>query len=51
MEKNYNETNNKYNYLLKNDDTIYKDKFYLYYIYIIKKQRRINNKSIKDNIK
>ena len=43
MDKNYNETLNKYNYLLKNDNGFFKDRFYLYFIYMIKnKQRKLN---------
>ena len=51
MDKNYNETLNKYNYLLKNDDGFFNDRFYLYFIYMIKnKQRKLNkgNNKIED---
>ena len=45
-EKNYNETLNIYNYLLKNNESFLFDRFYLYIIYTIKnKQRRLNNHS------
>lgn len=36
MDKNYNETLNKYNYLLKNDEGCFTDIVYLYHIYMIK---------------
>ena len=46
MEKNYTETLNKYNYLLENDDGFLVDRFYIYYIYMIKnKQKKLNNKA------
>ena len=52
LEKNYNETLNYYNYLLKKDDGFYKDQFYYYYIYLIKnKRRRLNEQSNKTNEK
>ena len=52
LEKNYNETLNIYNYLLKNDDGYFKDQFYYYYIYLIKnKQRRLNEQSNKKDEK
>ena len=52
LEKNYNETLNKYNYLLKNDEGFFKDQFNYYYIYLIKnKQRRLNEQSNKTNEK
>ena len=42
-EKNYNETLNIHNYLLKNDEGSLIDRVYLYHIYTIKnKQRRLN---------
>ena len=46
LEKNYDETLNKYNYLLKNDEGSFIDRFYLYYIYMIKNKQRknVNNK-------
>ena len=48
MDKNYNETLNKYNCLLKNDDDcLFNDRFYLYYIYMIKNKQRKLNKSNK----
>ena len=49
MDKNYNETLNKYNCLLKNDDDcLFNDRFYLYYIYMIKnKQRKLNEENNK----
>ena len=40
MDKNYNETLNKYNYLLKIDKGYLIDRFYLYYIYMIKNKQR-----------
>ena len=47
-DKNYNETLNKYNYLLKIDNDILKDRFYLYFIYMIKnKQRKLNKENNK----
>ena len=46
MDKNYNETLNKYNYLLKNDAGSFTDIFYLYHIYIIKiKQRKLDKEN------
>ena len=46
IEKNYNETLNIYNYLLKNDEGSVIDRVYLYDIYTIKsKQRSLNNYS------
>ena len=48
-ERNYNETLNKYNFILKNE-SCFTDKFYLDYIYMIKiKQRKLNNSSKKDD--
>ena len=48
LEKNYDETLNKFNYLLKNDEGALNDRFYLYFIYMIKnKQRIIKNKNNK----
>ena len=52
VEKNYNETLNKFNFLLKNDEGFLLDRFYLSYIYIIKnKQRKIKNESNKSEDK
>jgi len=49
IEKNYNETLNKYNYLLKNDEGTLIDRFYLYFIYMIKnKQRKKENNKKED---
>jgi len=48
IDKNYNETLNTYKSLLKNDDCIFLDRFYLYYIYMIKnKQRKLNEENNK----
>jgi len=50
MEKNYNETLNKFNYLLKKDDGFLIDRYYLYYIYMIKnKQRNLNKENKKED--
>ena len=54
MDKNYNETLNKYNYLLKNDEGSFTDIVYLHHIYMIKiKQRKLdkenNNNSNNNN--
>ena len=52
MEKNYNETLNKFNFLLKTDEGFLIDRFYLYFIYMIKnKQRKIKNESNKSEDK
>ena len=49
IEKNYNEVLNLYNYLLKNDEHIFIDNFYLYFIYKIKiKERKLNNNKNND---
>ena len=46
VEKNYNETINIGNYLLKNNEGSFIDRVYLYEIYMIKsKQRKLNNNS------
>ena len=46
MDKNYNETLNKYNYLLKNDEGSFTDIVYLYHIYMIKiKQRKLDKEN------
>ena len=48
MDKNYNETLSKFNYLLKNQKGLYEDILYLYYIYQIKnKQRKLNQENNK----
>jgi hypothetical protein len=51
MEKNYNETLKIYNYLLKKDDGFLIDRYYLYYIYMIKNKQRNLNKENKNEDK
>ena len=52
IQKNYQETLNKYNFILKKDDGFLIDRFYLYYIYMIKnKQRKLNEKNSKESNK
>ena len=51
VERNYNETLNKYNYLLKNNDNFFGEKFYLYHIYYIKNKQRILNEKQNKNRK
>ena len=43
IERNYNEALNIFNYLLKNDETFYIDKFYYHFIYSIKINQRKKN--------
>ena len=43
IKKNYNETLKVFNYLIETDDGVFLDRFYLYYIYIIKNKQRLNN--------
>ena len=49
IEKNYNETLIKYNYLIKIDELTYIDRFYLYFIYYAKKKQRKIKKNLNEN--
>ena len=52
VERNYDETINKYNFLLKNDEHCFDDRFFLNYIFLSKiRQRRLNNNSNENNKK
>ena len=49
FEKNYDETLNKFNYLLKNDEGCLIDRSYLYFIYKIKNKQRKNANNKKED--